>query len=358
MVIKQVLSFLIFAATLWIMTSLIGSGNKANTSSKSKKKSRVSAKFKVLTSKVVNLRSNRVFEAMGTGKAKLSAEIYPQVSAEVLRVNFKTQDKVESGQVLVELDDREARLALKLAEIKYSDSKKILKRFEQATTTGAASQTELDRAKTDHDVAYYELQQRKLDLNKRKIKAPFDGIVGIPNIDVGDRVNPSLLITGLDDRRTLFVDFEIPESLAGKLNRNQAHHVVASTPAYPTKKFQAILTAQESRIDPIRRTLKVRAEINNSKDILRPGMSFSTRWQIAGDLFPAVPEIALQWSRTGAFVWIVREGVVYRVAVRVEFRKDSMVLVDGDLKNHEEVVIEGLQRLRDGLSVSVLGKDS
>ena len=145
----------------------------------------------MLTSKVVSLRSDRFFEAMGTGKAKLSAEIYPEVSAEVINVNFKTQDKVKSGQILVQLDDREAHLALKLAEIKYSDSKKILKRFEQATPTGAASQTEFDRAKTNHDVAYYELEQRKLDLAKRKIKAPFDGIVGIPNIDVGDRVNPS-----------------------------------------------------------------------------------------------------------------------------------------------------------------------
>ena len=291
-------------------------------------------------------------------KAKLSAEIYPEVSAEVVNVNFKTQDKVKSGQTLVELDDREARLALKLAEIKYSDSKKILKRFEQATPTGAASQTELDRAKTDRDIAYYELQQKKLELAKRKIKAPFDGIVGIPNVDVGDRVNPSLLITGLDDRRTLFVDFEVPESLAGKLQQNQAHQVVASTPAYPSKTFQAILTAQESRIDPKRRTLMVRAEIDNTADNLRPGMSFSTRWQIAGELFPAVPEIALQWSRQGAYVWIVREGIVYKVAVRVEFRKDSMVLVDGDLKNQEQVVIEGLQRLRQGLSVTVLGNNS
>ena len=356
--IKQILTFIIVVATLLIMTSLISSDTKANPSSKSKKKPRVSAKVKVLTSKVVNLRSNRVFEAMGTGKAKLSAEIYPEVSAEVVNVNFKTQDKVKSGQTLVELDDREARLALKLAEIKYSDSKKILKRFEQATPTGAASQTELDRAKTDHDIAYYELQQKKLDLAKRKIKAPFDGIVGIPNIDVGDRVNPSLLITGLDDRRTLFVDFEVPESLAGKLQQNQAHQVVASTPAYPTKTFQAILTAQESRIDPKRRTLMVRAEIDNEADNLRPGMSFSTRWQIKGGLFPAVPEIALQWSRKGAYVWIVREGIVNKVAVRVEFRKDSMVLVDGDLKNQEEVVIEGLQRLRHGLSVSVLGNNS
>ena len=65
-----------------------------------KKKPRVSAKVKVLTSKVVNLRSNRVFEAMGTGKAKLSAEIYPEVSAEVVNVNFKTQDKVKSDQTL------------------------------------------------------------------------------------------------------------------------------------------------------------------------------------------------------------------------------------------------------------------
>ena len=75
------------------MTSLNSSDAKANPSSKSKKKPRVSAKVKVLTSKVVNLRSNRVFEAMGTGKAKLSAEIYPEVSAEVVNVISRLKTK-------------------------------------------------------------------------------------------------------------------------------------------------------------------------------------------------------------------------------------------------------------------------
>ena len=102
----------------------------------------------------------------------------------------------------------------------------------------------------------------------------------------------------------------------------------------------------------------VRAQIDNSKDRLRPGMSFNTRWEIVGESFPAVPEISLQWSRSGAFVWIVRQSTVYKVDVKVEARKASMVLVDGPVKIGDQVVMEGLQRLRDGLAVKVLGNDS
>tara|TARA_Y100000589_G_scaffold67965_2_gene59629 strand:+ start:3474 stop:4589 length:1116 start_codon:yes stop_codon:yes gene_type:complete len=357
-IIKSFVTFLVVSVVAVLAFGSNYFSTKIDSSVKISTRTEGFSKVKVLTSKIVTLRSDRVFEALGTGKARLSAEIYPEVSAEVVKVSFKTQDKVKSGQLLVQLDDREAQLALKLARLKYSDAKKTLKRFMQATPTGASSQTELDRARTNHDTALLEIEQRRLDLSKRKILAPFDGVVGIPNVDPGDRVNLSSLITGVDDRRILHVDFEVPESLAGRLQNNTIQQIVASTPAFPRQTFQAILTAQESRVDPKRRTLMVRAQIDNSKDRLRPGMSFITRWEIVGESFPAVPEISLQWSRSGAYIWIVRQGTVYKVDVKVEARKASMVLVEGPVQIGDQVVIEGLQRLRDGLAVKVLGNDS
>ena len=172
----------------------------------------------------------------------------------------------------------------------------------------------------------------------------------------GDRVTPNSRITGLDDRKILYVDFEVPEGLAGKLNQEKNSHLItASTPAFPSTSFKATLNSLESRIDPYRRTLKARVEVDNSSDLLRPGMSFRIRWEIPGKDFPTLPEIALQWSREGSFLWTVQNNKAVKIPATVVSRKESMILVDGNLVPGALVVIEGLQRLREGLDVSVLG---
>jgi RND family efflux transporter MFP subunit len=107
------------------------------------------------------------------------------------------------------------------------------------------------------------------------------------------------------------------------------------------------------------RTLMARAEIQNRDDILRPGMSFDVRWEIKGDSYPTVPEIALQWGRDGSFVWVIRDGVAKSVPGRVVSRKAGLVLIDGDIRAGEDVVVEGVQRLRDGDKVTRLnGSDN
>lgn len=314
-------------------------------------------KVKVLVQRVVLSRDDRVFEAVGTGKARLSAEIYPAVSEEVREVLFQAQGRVKKGELLVQLDDKDEILALELARVQYQDAKALLERYLKAVQEGAVSQAELDGAQAAHDAARVAIEQARLSIEDRKITAPFDGVVGIPRVDPGDRVNLSTLITGLDDRRVLHLDFEIPEALAGKLQDAQSasREVVAYTPAYPAKEFLAKLSAQESRIDPLRRTLTARAEIRNDKDLLRPGMSFRTRWEIRGLEYPTLPEISLQWSREGSYLWVIRERKSHRVIVRVIARKDARILVEGDLQVGELVVIEGIQRLREGLDVEILG---
>lgn len=269
---------------------------------------------------------------------------------------FKTQDKVSKGQLLVQLDDRDQILALRLAKVKYNDSKITLNRYQKAVPEGAISQNELDSAQAAHDAALLAVDRAQLDIDERKILAPFDGIVGIPKVDPGDRVNPSILITGLDDRRTLYLDFEIPESLAGYLQTNKDQRINARTPAFPGQVFQGQLSAQQSRIDPARRTLQVRAQIDNSLDQLRPGMSFHTNWEIPGEYLPSVPEVALQWTREGAHIWKIVDAKARKIPVKVISRKNSRVLLEGQIEQGDLVVIEGLQRLRDGLDVEVLSQ--
>ena len=315
------------------------------------------APVKVITQPVTITSNDRSFEAIGTGKARLSAGIYPAVSEEVTEVLFKAQQNVTKGDVLVQLDDRAEKLAVQLAEVEVKDAKRLLGRYEQAVKEGAVPESEVDSARASFESAQVALEQANLALEERQIKAPFDGIVGIPNVDPGDRVGPDTLITGLDARETLFVDFEVPEALAGALNaqNGQTQIITATTPAYLSLNFDGHISAQESRVDPVRRTLLARASIENGDDLLRPGMSFSVIWDIPGKDYPTVPEISLQWGRSGAFIWVIREGKAVKVPVEVVARKAGQVLLDGELRGTDNVVVEGLQRLRPDMGVEVLG---
>lgn len=310
---------------------------------------------KVITQSVALSSNDRVFEAVGTGSARQSVEIYPSVAEEVTAVLFNAQDHVAKGDVLVQLDDRDEKLAVKLAEVKLRDAKSLLSRYEQAVKEGAVPQSEVDSARADMDSAQVALDQAKLALKDRKIIAPFSGFVGIPRIDPGDRVDTNTLITGLDDRKIIYVDFEVPEAIAGFLKEKQ--FIVATTPAYPGNRFSGYITALESRLDAERRTLTVRASVDNAEDLLRPGMSFTIRLEMIGNEYPTVPEISLQWSRDGSFIWIIRNGKAQKVNAQVVARTAGNVLLKGDISEGEPVVVEGLERLEQGSVVTILGNN-
>ena len=327
------------------------SGDKADANG------RAEVAVKVITQPVEMTANDRVFEAVGTGRARLSVGIYPSVAEEVDEVLFEAQQEVKKGDLLIQLDNREEKLAVRSAEVELKDAQSLLGRYEQAGKEGAVPQSEVDAARADYDVARVTLEQAKLALEDRQIRAPFDGIVGIPNVDPGDRVNTDTFITGLDARDILYVDFEVPEALAGALKDAQQHEqtIQATTPAYPEQIFSGHISAQESRIDPARRTLTARASIDNADDILRPGMSFETHWEIKGEDYATVPEIALQWGRDGSYIWLVKDNKAVKVPARVVSRKAGLVLLDGDIQAGAQVVIEGVQRLRPDQAVEVMG---
>lgn len=269
-------------------------------------------------------------------------------------MHFTAQQPVQKGDILVSLDDRQEKLALRLAQVQRKDAKSLLDRFEKAVKEGAVPQSEVDTARADYEAAQVAVEQAQLAIEDRKIIAPFDGLVGIPNVDPGDRVTTSTLITGVDARDILHIDFEVPEALVGALRHAQAEQekVTVSTPAYPTEQFEAYIFAQESRVDPQKRTMIARAALENSQDRFRPGMSFNVEWKIAGEEYAVIPEIALQWGAKGAYIWLIRDAKAAKVPVEVIARKGGNVFLAGAIESQESVVVEGVQRMREGLSVN------
>jgi RND family efflux transporter MFP subunit len=289
-------------------------------------------------------------EAVGTSRAVQSVSVHPATSGEVVSVNFEPGQPVEKGHVLLALDQRDEKLAVELAEVRLRDAERLFDRYQRSGDSGAVLPTTLDAARTAVQAARIELDRARIALDYRSIEAPFSGYVGITDVDPGDRIDPATMITTLDDRSALLVSFEVPESLIGNLKPGDDVAVATWHSREPTA--SGVIVDIGSRIDPASRTFVARAWVENEADILRPGMSFRVAMDLAGTPYPVIRETGVQWGADGAYVWSVIERRAHRVPVTVIQRQQGRVLVDGELDEGDLIVVEGVQRMREGLDVS------
>lgn len=332
-------------ALLWTFTSRAQKAAPSKTNG-------APAAIPVVVAHVGASRDALAVDVVGSGLARRSVTIYPAVAGEVDQVLFAAGARVKAGAVLVQLVDRQQRLAERLAAAEVEAAKRLLQRYQATRGTGAVSASVIDEADSNLQLAEIRLAQAREALADRTVRAPFAGVVGIAQVDPGDRVGADTALTTLDDRQVLAVDFDVPERFIGQLNAGQK--VELRSPAFPEKTFTGAIDKLDSRIDLQTRSLRVRARVDNRQDLLRPGMSFSVRLELPAGDYLRVPELALQWSRDGGHVWTVRDGRAQQVPVRVVRRIEGAVVVDGALRAGEPVVVEGVQRLRPGRQVNVL----
>lgn len=294
-------------------------------------------------------RVQRYVESVGYAEAERSVELYPAVSDLVLEVNFQPGQQVEKGDVLVRLDDRQQQVDLQRARIQLEDAERTLKRLTTSRQQGAIAQSELDVAMTARDLLKVAVREAEVAYEDRQVRAPFDGIVGITDVEAGDRITTQTLITTIDQRQQLYIDFNAPEA-AIELLQDGAELVVRPWTSRDTK-IAAEIVEIDSRVDITNRTIRVRAAIDNSNDLYRPGMSFRVALAYQGDSYAVVPEAALMWSADGAYVWVAKDGKAQRVNVNIQQRLEGRILVSGELQLGDNLIVEGVQTIRNGQSV-------
>ncbi|HEU4619752.1 MAG TPA: efflux RND transporter periplasmic adaptor subunit [Gammaproteobacteria bacterium] len=288
-------------------------------------------------------------EAVGTSRAERSATIYPAAAGEVVVVHFRPGQYVGQGAVLVELDARNERVAVKLAKVALADAERQYDRYSRMEGSGAVVPATLDAARAALEKARLELESAEIALADRTIEAPFAGYVGVTDVDAGDRIGPDTAITTLDARKELLVTFEAPELMIDDLS--VGHKIEISTWDRSALTTEGEIVAIDSRVDPANRSFVVRAKVDNGNDRLRPGMSFRVKLDMVGATWPAVPEVALQWGSDGAYVWALENGRALRVPATIVQRDEGRVLIDADLAAGARIVVEGVQRMRDGMTI-------
>ncbi|MEW9614856.1 efflux RND transporter periplasmic adaptor subunit [Shinella sp. S4-D37] len=292
---------------------------------------------------IVNDRLN----AIGDGEAIRTVTVTPYSTGNLTEVLVESGDRVEQGQVIARLDSDEQRIAADQARVARESARQKLTRIESLKST--MSIAELQDAQTAVQAAELALQNAELALRRRDITAPYSGVVGIISVNPGDYVTMSSAIARVDDRSEILVDFWVPERFVTSVRVGGA--VTATAVARPGETFTGAVQAIDNRIDQESRTLRVRAKIENPEDLLRAGMSFQVTMRFAGDPYPSVDPLSVQWSADGSYVWRVKGDTVERVPVHIVQRNPDKVLVKAEIGEGDQIVTEGVQTLRPGGAV-------
>ena len=335
----------LFRHSLWLCSILLICQVQAQVSGNN-------APAKVIMAPVAFEAQRSRIEAVGTAEAIRSVTIFPAAADKVTAIHFTPGQKVKQGEVLLELDSRRQRDAYKRAAIELADAERTVTRLQESRKRGAIAQSELDDAITDRDLMHVALSATQTELDDRKVLAPFSGVVGLTDIEAGDRITQQTAITTIDDRHKLFVHFNAPESAFSMLQGKA--EVLLEPWQSGGKTITAHIAQVDSRIDPQNRTLRVRALLDNADDAYRPGMSFRVVLTLTGDEYAVVPEAALLWGATGAYVWLARDGKASKVDVSIAQRLTGRVLVSGDINKGEQLIVEGVQSLRPNQAVAQL----
>ncbi|WP_419912130.1 efflux RND transporter periplasmic adaptor subunit [Hoeflea sp.] len=298
----------------------------------------------VVLSPVETATTDDTVKSIGTARAIERATLYPEVSGRVTDINAVSGQRVEAGDVIVQLDDQVQRLAVDRARLAVEDAEAQVARFETLAARNTVSDVQLSDAVLALSNARLDLREAEDALERRAVNAPFTGEVGLIEIGVGDFVSTTTPVTTLDERRTLLIEFRVPERFANQIETGQP--MALSTPALPGLALEGEVSGMDSRIDTVARTLTVQGTIANDNDLIRPGMSFEVTLAFIGNSYPSVPSLAVQWDREGSYVFKANGTTAERTAISIVSRQDGQVLVNGDIAAGDRVVSEGTNAVR------------
>lgn len=292
--------------------------------------------------------------AVGNLKSNESVVMRPETPGRIAAVNFKDGAIVGKGAVLVTLDAavqeaelQQARANLALAQSNHKRNQELL---EKKFVTAQA----LDNSAATLKVQEAAVQLAEAKVGRMRIKAPFNGMVGLRNVSVGDYVKEGQDLINIEDIGTLRVDFKLPETYIGRVAKGQV--VEVSTDALPGEQFKAVLDAVDPMVDQNGRAISSRARLDNASGRLRPGMFVRVRL-LFGDRKNVLmaPEQAIVPGAQPT-VFKVVEGKALATKVKLGVRRAAQVEIIDGLAAGDVVVTAGQLKLRDGAPVRAIGE--
>ncbi len=295
-------------------------------------------------------------QAAGSLVAINGIDVSTEVNGIVSEIIFSSGQQVKEGEILVRLEDSVDRAALKalraeskLAQVQFNRAQDLLKKR-------VISKSEFDEAEARFDASMARLNQQEAVIKRKVIRAPFAGMAGIRQVDLGQFVEAGMPIVSLQALDPIYVDYNMSERYLSRLETGQP--VTLQLDAFPDQEFSGEISALNPGVDTGTRTMKIRATLQNPDKLMRPGM-FARVETITDEAQTVLtlPRTAISFNTYGNFVFVINDTekgalTVKRTLVQTGEIRKGRVAITG-LPLDTRVARTGLIKLRDGMAVKV-----
>jgi len=286
----------------------------------------------------------------GTLVAKDRVEMVSELSGRVISINFNEGQFVKKGDILVKLNDDELQSQLTRAEFQYTLLEEKLGRQKILLSKEAISREEFDQVSTEFNVLKQDIEQLRIKIEKMKIRAPFNGVIGFRNISLGALLVTNSKVATIVDLYNLILEFSIPEKyITNKLLGSTANFTIQGSSTI----FSAKVYAIDPEIDTKTKNIMLRARYDNKNGVLRPGMyakvSLNTE---KGALKIYLPNEAIVPNVKGRSVWVLKDGKASMLLIETGIRTADMMEVLSGVEKGDTIITTGLMQLREGITVT------
>ncbi|ODP99547.1 MULTISPECIES: efflux RND transporter periplasmic adaptor subunit [Salinivibrio] len=300
-------------------------------------------------------------DAIGFIEPNQGITLTTQIAGVVDVINFESGQTVERGQNLVELDSsvEKANLASTQARLPAAEAK--FKRYQGLFAKGSISKEALDEAEANYRSLQADINALKATIARRNIQAPFDGVIGLRDVFLGEYLQPGTDIARLEDTSVMKLRFTVPQTDISKIRLSQPLRITVD--AYPEKEFIGSISAIEPAVNSQSGLIKVEANIPNNDGQLRSGM-----FARADIVLPTIEEqividqTAINFNLYGESVYVIREEEgekrAYQQVLKVGERRGHQARVIEGLQPGDQVVTSGQVRLSNGSKVKIVENDA
>jgi membrane fusion protein (multidrug efflux system) len=289
--------------------------------------------------------------AVGTIATARGVTVANDAAGVVSAIRFESGQAVKKGQVLVELDSSVER-----AQLASTIARRDLARVSAGRSRALVQQNAIPEAQLDADAAAYksataDVAALQAQIDRKVIRAPFDGRLGIRQVNLGQYLNPGTAITVLQSSQALYADFTLPQS---ELANVAVGTVVRLNEHAAGPRATATIAAVDPELDPVTRAIKLRASVDGADHGLRPGMFVNVSVVLPEKRrVVRVPATAVVRASFGDSVFVNENGQARQTFVKLgEARGDFVAIVEG-IKPGQEVVTSGAFKLRNGAKLAV-----
>ena len=297
------------------------------------------------------------FQAVASLQAVQGVEVTGEVPGLITAIHFQSGQKVKQGDLLLELDmstDRAQLQSLKAAEdlarAQYARQQNLVQR-------DMAPQSDLDEAEAKFKQAQAEVRKQQALIDKRQIRAPFDGVLGLRKVEKGQYMQPGIPIISLQNMQPIYVNFSLPQENLHQVSLGQ--HIELSVDTWPDRTFKGQITAFDSKISSTSRNIRIQATLPNADEVLRPGMYGQVTVQFGQPQeVITLPQTAISSNPYGDVVFVLTQvedsahgADLYQASrrfVHTGLNRGDQVAVTQGIEENDLVVTTGGHKLREG----------